>query len=211
MTRLVDRRKVIVITDGDRNARRAVEVAARRIKARCISASEGNPTTLTGPEILELIKSAPYDPVVVMVDDKGNCCKGAGEQVLEFLSKSAEVEILGAVAVASNIRHSHGIQVDCSIGQDGQVVGGPVNKAGLPSGNAQDTLKGDTVEVLTELDVPVIVGTGDTGKMEGKDRMELGAPITTKAFQEILHRHSTYQRKEEGGCKCPSPVRKQEK
>ncbi|MCL6636019.1 MAG: stage V sporulation protein AE, partial [Peptococcaceae bacterium] len=33
------KRKVIIVTDGDRIAKRAVEVAARNVGARCISCS----------------------------------------------------------------------------------------------------------------------------------------------------------------------------
>jgi stage V sporulation protein AE len=67
----MDKRKVILVTDGDRIAKGAVEVAAANIGGRCISASAGNPTELEGREIIELIKSAHHDPVVVMVDDMG--------------------------------------------------------------------------------------------------------------------------------------------
>lgn len=180
------RRKIIVVTDGDKNALEAVEVAAKNINARCISASAGNPSWLTGPELVELIKCAPFDPVVVMVDDKGDGNKGYGEKLLEFLGNCNEVEIIGAVAVASNEMDAPGINVDFSISQSGCLVKGAVDKTGVPYLNRARLLKGDTVGVLEQLDLPVIVGTGDTGKMHGLDRMERGAPITTRAFEEIL-------------------------
>lgn len=183
------RRKVIVVTDGDKNAREAVEVAARKVKARCISSSEGNPTPLSGPKILELIKSAPYDPVVVMVDDKGDCHKGNGERVLEFLSRCDEVEIIGAVAVASHDQDGMGVKVDCSVSQEGKLVSGPVDKTGIPTLGSTSLLRGDTVGILGQIGIPVIIGTGDTGKMNGLDKMERGAPITTRAFEEILVRY----------------------
>ena len=88
-------RKVILVTDGDNCAQRAVEEAARNIGGRCISRSGGNPTELTGREILELIKTAKYDPVVVMVDDRGNTHKGSGETAMEYIISSGEVDVLG--------------------------------------------------------------------------------------------------------------------
>ena len=51
-------RKVIIVTDGDSVAQQAVEIAAKNINARTISASGGNPTPLTGQKIVELIKQA---------------------------------------------------------------------------------------------------------------------------------------------------------
>lgn len=189
-----ERRKVIVVTDGDINAREAVEVAAKKINARCISASAGNPSWLNGPELVELIKSAPFDPVVVMVDDKGDGNRGCGEKLLEFLSNSEEVELMGAVAVASNEMYAPGISVDFSVTQEGHLVRGAVDKTGIPYLNTTRLLKGDTVGVLKELDLPVIIGTGDTGKMHGVDRKERGAPITTKAFEEILRQYAATDR-----------------
>ncbi|NLJ99876.1 MAG: stage V sporulation protein AE, partial [Clostridia bacterium] len=41
------RRKVILITDGDKVARDSVEAVAREVGGRCISLSSGNPTLLT--------------------------------------------------------------------------------------------------------------------------------------------------------------------
>ena len=52
-----EKRKVILITDGDEYAKRTVELIAREIGGRCISLSQGNPTTLKGKEIVELIKT----------------------------------------------------------------------------------------------------------------------------------------------------------
>ena len=51
------RRRVILITDGDEYAKRAVEHVAHDIGGRCISMSQGNPTILTGEELVNLIKS----------------------------------------------------------------------------------------------------------------------------------------------------------
>ena len=66
-----NRRRVILITDGDEYAKRAVERVAHDIGGRCISLSQGNPSILTGQELVNLIKKAANDPVLVMFDDSG--------------------------------------------------------------------------------------------------------------------------------------------
>jgi len=184
----MSRRKVILVTDGDKAARKTVEVAARNIGARCISASAGNPTEISGERLVQLIKAAPHDPVVVMFDDVGMMGKGKGERVLEYVSRHPEIEVLGAVAVASHTRNVEGVEVDASVDRTGHLVAGPVTKEGYPEPAKHKYLEGDTVDILSELSVPVVIGTGDTGKMDGKDSFFEGAPITTKAFREILNR-----------------------
>ncbi len=179
--------RVILITDGDKVARRAAEEAAHHLGLRCISASAGNPTPLSGPELLALVKQAVYDPVLVMVDDKGNPGRGPGEEALTYLCRSQEVHVLGAVAVASNTRRARGVPVDLSITRNGRVVDYPVDKDGYPRPRDQ-VLRGDTVDVLRELDLPIVIGIGDPGKMEGADCREDGCEITTRAIMEILSR-----------------------
>ena len=49
-------------------------------------------------------------------------------------------------------------------------------------------LYGDTVYILDELDVPIIVGIGDIGKMARKDHYDQGSPITKQAIELILER-----------------------
>ena len=51
-----DKRKVILITDGDEYAKRAIECVAKGYGGRCISSSKGNPSVLSGREIVKLIK-----------------------------------------------------------------------------------------------------------------------------------------------------------
>ncbi|KPU28369.1 stage V sporulation protein AE [Caloranaerobacter sp. TR13] len=178
------KRRVILVTDGDINARRAVEMATARVGGRCISRSAGNPTPLSGEEIIELVKIAKYDPVIVMVDDKGNPNQGQGEQVIEEILKSEEIEVLGVIAVASNTEGVDGVAVDFSINSKGEKVENAVNKCGTETNSK--VLYGDTVDVLNKYKVPVIVGIGDIGKMNGKDDSKIGAPILTKAIEEIL-------------------------
>lgn len=179
--------RVILITDGDKVARRTMELAASRLGLRCISASAGNPTPLSGPELVELIRQAAFDPVLVMVDDKGNPGRGTGEAALEYICRCPDVQVLGAIAVASNTRRAHGTPVDCSITREGRVIEYPVDKNGFPDVWRQ-VLVGDTVDVLRELNVPVVVGIGDPGKMEGADCVEHGCEVTTRAIMEVLSR-----------------------
>lgn len=188
------RKKVILVTDGDQNARRAVETATRQIGGRCISASAGNPTRLTGPQTVELIHKTPYDPVVLMVDDRGSTKKGRGETVLEYVVKHPDIEVIGVVAVASNTENIEGAKVDCAVTKDKKVLSCQVDKDGKVV-SPNPLILGDTVDILNELaeQVPFIVGIGDIGKMDGRDNPETGAQITTKALQLILE---NWQRKE---------------
>lgn len=39
-----------------------------------------------------------------------------------------------------------------------------------------------------KIKVPVVIGIGDSGKMNGKDGCDIGAPIITKAMREIINR-----------------------
>lgn len=182
------RRKVIIITDGDRVAGRTVKIAAKNIGARVISLTMGNPTPISGKKVVELIKQAPADPVIIMVDDKGTCGFGKGEQVLEYVAKHPDIDVIGAVAVASNTSGTEGIKVDESVTRDCAIVNGPVDKLGNPEKRGNKYLEGDTVDILSQLNIPVVIGTGDTGKMEFADDCSRGAPITTKALLEIISR-----------------------
>jgi len=178
--------RVILLTDGDDVARQAAELAARRLGMRCISASAGNPTPFTGPELVELIKQAAHDPVLVMVDDRGDPGMGPGEEALAYICRHPEIRVLGVVAVASHTSRARGVKVDLSVDSQGRIWPGPVDKDGQPRRHKR--LRGDTVDVLNWLDVPLIVGVGDPGKMHGADGLEKGCEITTRAIQAILER-----------------------
>lgn len=177
-----------MVTDGDMVAKRAVEKASRNIGARCISCSAGNPTRLTGEQLLAQIKTTPHDPVVVMLDDKGALGKGKGERALEYLAAHQDLEVLGVLAVASNTEFVCGVHVDCSVTCDGIITELAVDKSGHSKGEGNRSLTGDTVEILDRIDVPLIIGIGDLGKMDGADDPDQGAPLTTKALKEILNR-----------------------
>ncbi|RKD34700.1 stage V sporulation protein AE [Thermohalobacter berrensis] len=183
---MVKKRKIILVTDGDTIAQKAVEIATKNIGGRCISRSAGNPTPLTGDEISQLIKIAKYDPVVVMVDDIGHPGFGKGEKALKDILNNEYTEILGIVAVASNTENVNGVEVDFSIDYRGKVVPNAVDKYGIETDSKK--LYGDTVDIINKYSVPLIVGIGDIGKMDGCDDCTIGAPIITKALQEILNR-----------------------
>lgn len=182
----MERHKVILVTDGDKMAQKAVEAAAANIGGRCISASAGNPTVLTGNEIVELIKTAEHDPVVVMVDDRGEQGMGRGEQAMDYILNNEEMDVLGVVAVSSNGKDCNGLKVSCSITKEGEVIDGAVDKYGKDVKSGK--ICGDTLSVLRSRKGLVIVGIGDPGKMDFKDEVQKGAPITTKALHEVLSR-----------------------
>ncbi|MFZ5644112.1 MAG: stage V sporulation protein AE [Bacillota bacterium] len=184
----IAKRKIIIVTDGDTVARKAVETASHNIGARCISVSAGNPTRLTGEQLVVQINKAPFDPVVVMLDDKGFLGQGKGECALQYLAGHPELEVLGVLAVASNTEFAEGVSIDCSVTSSGQISQMAVNKAGHERVDGSNSLTGDTVENLNSLNIPVIVGIGDIGKMNGADDPDRGAPLTTKALKEILFR-----------------------
>ncbi|MBO8168256.1 MAG: stage V sporulation protein AE [Thermoanaerobacteraceae bacterium] len=182
------KKRVILITDGDQVAQEAVEAVARKVGGRCISLSGGNPTPVTGAEIISAILATPYDPVLVMFDDRGRREQGQGETTLAEVVRSDQIEVLGVVAVASNTDRITGVAVDCSVTNEGKIINEAVDKDGFPRLDHSRRLLGDTVDVLNRLDIPIIVGVGDIGKMRGNDRVSKGAPITTKAVEEILAR-----------------------
>lgn len=181
------KKKVIIVTDGDRIAKKAVEIAAKNIQGRCISMSAGNPTNLKGCDIINLINIAKYDPVVVMVDDRGNTGKGKGEKAMECIIHSNEVEVMGIVAVASNTNGGKGVSVDLSIDKFGNINSCAVDKNGNRINNK--ILKGDTVNSIDSYPNLFVVGIGDPGKMDDLDSIEIGSPIVTKALKEIIKKH----------------------
>lgn len=188
------KREIILVTDGDVCARKAIEKAVKKIGGRCISKSGGNPTPLDSISIAKLIKSAKYDPVVVMVDDEGNEKYGVGEKIIYDLHRNPDIKIIGVLVVASNTKLVKGVHVDFSIDATGNIVRSAVDKEGIPTFGK--ILYGDTVDIVEECDFPLIVGIGDIGKMKGRDDVFKGAPIITKALNEIMSWHKKNDRKE---------------
>lgn len=183
-----EKRKVILVTDGDRCARETLERAVVNIGGRVISRSGGNPTPITSDHIVKLVKEAKNDPVIVMVDDRGHLGMGKGEQAMYEIIKHPDIHVLGIVAVASNTKGVRGVKVDCSIDNNGDIIDAPVDKHGNPSD--KKVLYGDTVDIINNCDVPIVVGVGDIGKMEGHDTKEIGAPIITKALELIMKKNN---------------------
>lgn len=191
------RRNVILITDGDEYAKKAIERVARDVGGRCISSSYGNPSALSGPEIVKLIKKAAKDPVLVMFDDSGYVGEGAGEEALRYVAKHPDINVLGAIAVASKTRKAEWTRVDICIDRDGELTPYGVDKYGVPEFEL-GRMNGDTVYCLDQLELPIVVGVGDVGKMARKDHYEKGAPITRKAVEIILERSGFHEIKHEG-------------
>jgi stage V sporulation protein AE len=196
------RRRVILITDGDEYAKRAVEHVAQEIGGRCISMSQGNPSILTGQELVHLIKKAPYEPILVMFDDSGIIGEGAGETALKYVAKHRDIEVLGIIAVAAKSRQEEWTRVDVSIDREGVLTPFGVDKHGIQELEI-GRINGDTVYCLDELHVPIIVGIGDIGKMARRDSYKVGSPITKKAVELILERSGFHVKK--NGAKMANP------
>lgn len=186
------RRRVILITDGDEYARRAVEMVAKEIGARCISMSAGNPSKHSGVELIKMIRKAKNEPVLVMFDDSGYVGEGAGEHALKYIATHQEIEVLGVIAVASKTKREEWTKIHISIDQNGEFTHYGVDKYGIPEMDV-GRMSGDTVYVLDELKLPIVVGVGDIGKMGKRDSYEVGAPITKKAVDYILERSGFYE------------------
>ncbi|WP_028411065.1 stage V sporulation protein AE [Bacillus sp. 123MFChir2] len=185
------RRRVILVTDGDEYAQRTIELLAKEFGGRCISATQSNPTKLTGRKIVELIMQTPHDPVFVMFDDSGYIGEGSGEKALKYVATNKQIDVLGVLAVASNTHHWEWTRVDVSVDREGRLTEYGVDKFGLADIEI-GRINGDTVYCLDELHVPIIVGIGDIGKMYGNDDRKRGSPITRKAIQLILERSGFY-------------------
>lgn len=182
---MAEKKRVIILTDGDQTAYQALSEACHDLQCHPLRASEGNPTPLSGSDLVERVLQAPKEPVVVMVDDRGDAGLGRGERALDVLINAPELEVMGVVAVAANTHPVQGVDVPESVDQNGQVVHEAVDKDGhRVSGR---TLKGDTVDVLRGFS-GTIVGLGDPGKMEGHDAVGRGVPATRRALEEILQK-----------------------
>ncbi|AGN36917.1 stage V sporulation protein AE [Bacillus paralicheniformis] len=186
------KRKVILVTDGDIYAAKAIEYAARKTGGRCISQSAGNPSIKTGPELVSMILETPHDPVFVMFDDSGLQGEGPGETAMKYVAMHADIEVLGVIAVASKTHYAEWTRIDVSIDAEGELTEFGVDKHGVKELDVK-RMNGDTVYCLDQLDVPIIVGIGDIGKMNRKDDVEKGSPITMKAVELILERSGYHE------------------
>lgn len=191
---MTNKRKVILVTDGDEYAARSIEYVAAEIGGRAISRTQGNPTTLSGPQIVQLILKAKNDPVFVMFDDCGLLGEGAGETALKYVAEHQLIEVLGVIAVASKTHQTEWTRVDVSIDRFGELTEYGVDKGGLRDLEI-GRISGDTVYCLDQIGVPIIVGIGDIGKMARKDSVKNGCPITMKAVKLILERNGIHDNK----------------
>lgn len=105
---------------------------------------------------------------------------------MEYVANHPQVEVLGAVAVASNHRAGDAVRVDILLDRNGNQVFQGVDKGGLEMEGEPPMIRGDTVGVLNRIQVPLIVGIGDIGKMGHFDDVRQGAPVTRKAVELIL-------------------------
>ncbi|MBU9724027.1 MULTISPECIES: stage V sporulation protein AE [Bacillaceae] len=181
------KKQVILITDGDASAKAAVKYVADKNGYEFIGESGGNPTRIAGDELINIIKTSQKEPVLVLFDDCGYPDEGPGEKALITIVNSPEVEVIGAVAVASQSFSHEWTRVDVSIDRNGVLTEYGVDKDGIKDTEVGRII-GDTVSILDRLPIPLIVGIGDIGKMGGQDSIEKGAPITEKAVELILER-----------------------
>ncbi|WP_026689409.1 stage V sporulation protein AE [Alteribacter aurantiacus] len=181
------KKRVILITDGDTAARMAVERASKKLHCFCISKSGGNPSPLTGEALVDLVLECPGDPVIVLFDDCGYPEEGPGEKALLTICQHPDLTILGAIAVASQSYSHEWAKVNFSIDRNGELTEYGVDKDGIVDTEI-GRIRGDTVYVLDQVDIPIVIGVGDLGKMGGRDSIDKGAPITTQAIKTILER-----------------------
>ncbi|EPR28228.1 Stage V sporulation protein AE [Geobacillus sp. WSUCF1] len=92
---MMEKRRVILVTDGDEFACRAIERVAAEIGGRCISRSQGNPTKLSGEQLVELILQTPHDPVFVMFDDCGASGRGPESRRFAMWRGMSKLRCLG--------------------------------------------------------------------------------------------------------------------
>lgn len=184
---MAEKRKVILITDGDIYASKTIDWIAEKTGGYCVSASQGNPSTFHGEKLVKLILEAPREPVYVMFDDSGIVGEGSGEAALKYVSKHPLIEVLGVLAVAAKTHQAEWTKVDVSIDAEGELTEFGVDKEGARELEV-NRMNGDTVYVLDQLNLPFVVGIGDIGKMRKKDELQKGSPITMKAIKLILER-----------------------
>ena len=103
-----------------------------------------------------------------MFDDSGLVGEGAGEHALKYVAKHPRIDVLGVIAVASKTHQTEWAKVDISIDREGNLTAYGVDKSGITELDI-GRINGDTVYSLDGLDVPIIVGIGDIGKMARKD------------------------------------------
>ncbi len=180
-------KEIIIITDGDHYARKAMEYISKKLGGTALIALADNPSKITPVQMIEHIKQAKTKLVYVLIDDAGFSGVGAGESILQAIAEDDDLVIIGAVAVAAHTRNKEWTRITFAVDQDGNVINDGVNKEGIPT-YEHGRINGDTVYLLDQLAIPIVVGVGDIGKMNRRDDLSKGCPITTKAIELILER-----------------------
>ncbi|WP_226034630.1 stage V sporulation protein AE [Aquibacillus saliphilus] len=184
---MAKRKKVIIITDGDKYAKRTLDYLATQIGGTCLSYLSDNPTSVTSGQVVRAVHNAKSEPVYVLIDDAGVTGVGAGEKVLLALHNDSSTEIIGAIAVAAHTKNMEWTRFTLAIDNDGELIPNGVDKEGVPIPDL-GRINGDTVYSLDQLQLPIVIAIGDIGKMYGKDDIKKGSPITRKAIELILER-----------------------
>ncbi|SDL64637.1 stage V sporulation protein AE [Sediminibacillus halophilus] len=180
-------KKVIIITDGDEYAKKTMDYLSQQLGGTCLAYLSDNPTHASEKQVTEAIMAAPEEPVYVLIDDAGAPGPGAGEKILLGLAKNENIQIMGAIAVAAHTKNAEWTRFTLAIDQDGQLTSNGISKEGIPIPEI-GRINGDTIYSLDQVDIPVVVAIGDIGKMQGKDDIKKGSPITRKAIEIILER-----------------------
>ena len=192
-----EKRNIIIITDGDEYAKRTIEHVAKEIGGRCISASYGNPSRISGPDLIKLIQSAAHDPVLVMFDDSGLVGEGTGERVMKYVAEHPGIHLLGIIAVASKTKQAEWTKVDVCVDREGNLTEFGVDKFGVPEMDVK-RINGDTVYCIDSIQAPIVVGIGDIGKMAKFDDISIGSPVTLSAVRLILERSGYHAEQPKG-------------
>ena len=186
----VPKQQVIVVTDGDTTAYRGIHAACQELGLTVVKATRGNPTPISGQQLIDAILAAGDDthtPVVAMVDDRGESGIGRGERDLAAILASDQLEVRGVIAVAADTRGVAGVVPDLSVDKRQRTVRRAVNKRGQVDGSV---LRGDTVDVLRNFPAVPVVGLGDPGKMGGSDDASHGSPVTLRALRAIVNQEN---------------------
>ncbi|CQR46740.1 hypothetical protein BN1058_01014 [Paraliobacillus sp. PM-2] len=180
-------KEIIIITDGDHFARKAMESVSKQLGGTALLSLADNPSKITPSTMIHAIKQAKTKLVYVLIDDAGFSGVGSGEAILQALANDPDMIIIGAVAVAAHTKNKEWTRVSFAIDQDGNIIKNGVNKEGIPIYES-GRINGDTVYLLDQLAIPTVVGIGDIGKMNRRDDVDKGCPITKKAIELILER-----------------------
>lgn len=183
----MDAKQVIIITDGDQYARNTIDYIAKSLGGTSLSQFAGNPSSYQAQDVIDGVYQAKENPIYVLVDDAGVFGIGEGEEMLLALANDPLITIIGAVAVAAHTKNMEWSRISFAIDRDGQVIEYGVDKEGVAIPEV-GRINGDTVYVLDQLAIPIVVAIGDIGKMNGHDDQEKGCPITRKAIEMIIER-----------------------